>query len=98
MNALVGCARRVAEAVSFPEVSDAELYRRLHDILYGEKDAWEIAVAGVITRTEAAYLVLANLQSWLISRSIRDDAQDWPNVDHLVRDVEDALFGARERQ
>lgn len=96
MHSLVGCARRVAEAVSVSGVTDEDLLQRLHDVLYVEKDAWGIAVDGLITRSEAARLVLANLESWLIERSGRawPSQSEW-DLEFLVLDVENALFGAQ---
>lgn len=96
MVALVGCARRMAEQAGGDDVSDDELYQVIDRVLFGEKDGWACALAGLLTRTETANLVLAHLESWLMDRTGRswDAPMPW-GADSLVPEVERALFGAR---
>ncbi|SET97884.1 hypothetical protein SAMN05443572_104171 [Myxococcus fulvus] len=96
MEALVGCARQMAVRIGAEGVSDAELAQVIDRVLFGEKDGWACAVEGLISRTEAANLVLAHLESWLVDRTGRDWDAPLPwGQDSLVAEVEQALFDSR---
>ncbi|MCP3059622.1 hypothetical protein LXT21_12620 [Myxococcus sp. K38C18041901] len=96
MEALVGCARQMAVRIGAEGVSDAELAQVIQRVLFGEKDGWACAVEGLLTRTEAANLVLAHLESWLVDRTGWDWDAPLPwGRDTFVAEAEQALFGAR---
>lgn len=94
IQGLVVCARKVAEVIGSPDVSDAELAVLLESILYGEKEAWACAVEGLMTRAETAHLLLAHLETWLMGRANKDfSTQGSWDLEVFRPEVEDALFG-----
>ncbi|WP_123784033.1 hypothetical protein [Corallococcus macrosporus] len=94
MQGLVACARKVAGLIGAQDVPDAELSGFVESILFGEKDAWQCAVMGLITREETANLLLAHLETWLMSRANLDCLEPMPwDLEPLRHEFEDALFG-----
>ncbi|WP_140797276.1 hypothetical protein [Myxococcus xanthus] len=94
MEGLVVCGRRVTDAMAVVGVSNSELLEVLELVLFGEKEAWGAAVDGLITRTETARLLLANLESWLVERAKIPWGEEkaW-DLELFVPEVEVCLFG-----
>ncbi|NVJ14487.1 hypothetical protein [Myxococcus sp. AM010] len=94
IQGLIVCARKVAEVIGSPDVSDAELSRFIESILYGEKEAWVCAGMGLITREETANLLLAHLETWLMDRTNKGFPEQgaW-DLEVFRPALEEALFG-----
>jgi hypothetical protein len=94
LSLLTGCARKVADWLSAGPIEDEELQRDVEEILFGEKEVWAVISQRLVTRREAAELLLANLESRLVHRFqlSRGEGKNWRGS-KIVRETEAALFG-----
>ncbi len=90
-------AREIFAKLSHRDVPGDEIAAAIHDVLFGERELWRAARAGLVTRREAASALLAHLHTRSMERlglsSDTNDARAWDD-DILV--LETALFGAPE--
>ncbi|RKG84314.1 hypothetical protein D7W82_22705 [Corallococcus sp. CA049B] len=97
MARLVGCARKLAILLSFEQVSDSDLEHALNEILYGPRDFWGVAMDGLVTRREAAQVIVARMETWLVVHvgdgTMPEQPPDW---DPIVLEVESLLMGLRD--
>ncbi|SRR6266404_1718447 len=93
MTKLIECARRLAEALELTVPPEAELSREISDIIRTER-LLEAVDQLVIVEREAATILLARLQIWMMDGQ-GPSVSDLPYVSDptLEADTEVGLFG-----
>ena len=89
---LVECGLLLAERLSLPSPADSEFRNKITEILY-ERDNYEAAVEGIITKGEMATLLMQHFQT-LICRLAESEAPGKPfECDDIEKLMVKAIFG-----
>ena len=93
MNRVFAYAKNAVALVANQPIPDAEIRTQLERILK-EKDVVATVKQGLVTKEQGANLVLAQLESWTITRCglVEPVARTW-DLAFIAEDLESALFG-----
>lgn len=94
MTLLLECAQRFAAMIGAPQPDETRVWQVIKDVI-DERGALENAALGLITRDEAAQLLLAHFHSALFMLTkIDPTAEAWDPS--LVDDIKRGLFGTNK--
>ena len=91
IGGLVSIGNRMAERLSLPPVKQSSLRRKIKELLI-DRDNYEIAMKGIITKDELANLILAHLQQFLCNEAGVKEPSELPNYIDLHRKIIEVVF------
>ena len=94
MARLIAAVRPMAAVLGVENVEDSMFEHELRNILYGPREYWECAVAGLVTRRELAQVIVARLETWIMESLYGGDVRVLGrDLSGIVMDVEGCFVG-----